>query len=138
MSISAISNSSATYQPNQQDGALQDFMQLIKAIKSGDLKGAQQAYAAFSQAKLTSGAQTDPNSPFSEALKQIGQALQSGNIGDAQQALSSLQNQMHAGHHHRHHVKADAGNSVDSTTPTATNTSSTTTSNSNNLIDITA
>ncbi|MBI1395885.1 MAG: hypothetical protein GC151_07880 [Betaproteobacteria bacterium] len=61
----------------------QNFKSLVSAVQSGDLGGAQKAYAS-----LASGARgASANSP----LAQIGKALQSGDLAGAQQALQSLQ-----------------------------------------------
>ena len=129
MSISPVS-SSAAYQPAQPGDARQDFLQLIKSIKSGDLTGAQQAYDAFTQSQAASGAQPDPNSPFAKALSQIGAALKSGNIDQAQQALAGLQNQIRGSHHHRHHGggSANASNNTNAAAPGSTNPSESATS----------
>jgi hypothetical protein len=92
------------YQNSPQDNFRQTFMQMVKAIKSGDLSGAQQAYATLAQMQASSqGPSADQSSPFGAALGQIGQALQNGDIAGAQQALSSLGQQLHAHHHHGHH-----------------------------------
>jgi hypothetical protein len=130
MSIAAVSNSSVAYQPGQQSDARKAFLQLINNIKSGDLTGAQQAFDALTQAQGASGASSDPNSPFAQALSQIGDALKSGNIDDAQKALASLQRQLRAGHHHqRHHgggdgASANAAPANSGTPPTSTQTAS--------------
>jgi hypothetical protein len=59
-------------------------MQMVKAIKSGDLSGAQQAYATLDQMQSSGQiAAPDPNSPFAAALKQIGQSLQNGDLAGA-------------------------------------------------------
>lgn len=61
----------------------QNFKALGSALQSGDLAGAQQAFATLSAANPA--AASNPNSP----LAQIGQALQSGNLAGAQQAAQS-------------------------------------------------
>jgi hypothetical protein len=66
----------------------QSLVALVSSLKSGDLSGAQQAYASLSQ--LQTNGSANPNG-FAQALSQIGQALQSGDLAGAQQALSSLQ-----------------------------------------------
>ena len=135
MSISAISSSATSgYQPSQQDDVRQAFLQLVNAIKSGDLTSAQQAYSAFTQAQSASGKQPDPNSPFAQALSQIGNAVQSGSISDAQQALSSLQAQGRGGHHHHHHRAGSDSTGGGATAQTMTQS----TTQSTNTIDITA
>ena len=98
MTISAISSASSNPFYAKQTSTQQSFSTLVSALQSGDLSAAQSAYASFTQ---TAG-QGDPNSPFAQAINQIGQDLQSGNIGAAQQTLSSLQ-QAHSAHRHHHH-----------------------------------
>ena len=61
----------------------QNFKALGSALQSGDLAGAQQAFATLMAANPT--AASNPSSP----LAQIGQALQSGNLAGAQQAAQS-------------------------------------------------
>lgn len=70
---------------------------LAKALASGDLEGASQAYAAIQQRaeRVTQAAnaqESAPNtssaSPRAEAFQQLGQALQNRNLGAAQQAFS--------------------------------------------------
>jgi hypothetical protein len=69
----------------------QTFAALVSALNSGDLPGAQQAYASLTEIQ-GSGEGRFPNSngPFAQAVSQIGQALQSGDLNAAQHALSSL------------------------------------------------
>jgi hypothetical protein len=101
MAVSSITSSAAGgYQPNQPTDFRQTFGQLVQAIQSGDLSGAQQAYAALSDLQRQG---PTSNSPFAQALSQIGQALQNGDIGGAQQALQSLAQQSQGTHHHHHH-----------------------------------
>ncbi len=104
----AVSSISSLYAGNAQatnpQNPRQLFVQLIKSIQSGDLAGAQKAYASLTQAQ--SDTASDPNDPFSQAMQQIGASLQSENIGGAQQALSTLQHELegkHQAHHHHHH-----------------------------------
>jgi hypothetical protein len=69
----------------------QAFAALVSALNSGDLPGAQRAYASLSE--IQGGGQgrfANPNGPFAQAVTQIGQALRSGDLSAAQQALSSL------------------------------------------------
>ena len=63
---------------------------LVSSLNSGDLPGAQQAYATLSQLQNGGPARANPSGPFAQAMNQIGQALQSGDVAGAQQALSSL------------------------------------------------
>ena len=144
MALSGISlGSAASIQSNPQTDPRLLFMQLTKAVSSGDLSGAQQAYAQLTQALgNTSGGTSNSSDPFSQALNTIGQALQNGDIGGAQQALTTLQQQMQAGrgqHRHGHHhgsggTGGAAGNAMTNATPTVTATSGT----SGNTLDVTA
>jgi hypothetical protein len=119
MAVSGISTSSInSYQPNDQQQFQQQFTLLVKALQSGDLSGAQQAYSALTQLQGNGSAPSDPNSPFAQALSKIGQALQSGDLTGAQQALSALQQQLQQAqgthHHHHHHHAAKSASSTTS------------------------
>jgi hypothetical protein len=123
MAVSGISSSSVNgYQPSQQDDFRQQFLQLAKSLNSGDLAGAQQAYASLTQAQGST--QIDPNSPFGQALSQIGKSLQSGDLSGAQQALSSLKQQGAQGaHHHHHHHGSKSSSSTSDSSASSTSTS---------------
>jgi hypothetical protein len=78
---------------------------VVKAIRSGDLSAAQQAYATFSQSpagQAAASSQDGASGSVAQTLSQIGQALQSGDIGQAQQLLSSLAPRPQGAHHHHH------------------------------------
>jgi len=69
----------------------QSLAALVSALNSGDLPGAQQAYAALTQLQDTGRQRSaNANGRLAQAMSQIGQALQSGDLPGAQQALSSL------------------------------------------------
>lgn len=87
----------------------QDFNTLAQDLQSGNLSGAQQAYAALTQ--NAPGGSVDPNSP----LGKLGQALQAGDITGAQKAFATLKAARH-GHHH-HAASPQAGSSSTVTTP---------------------
>jgi hypothetical protein len=63
------------------------FAALTRSLNSGDLSGAQKAYASLSELPRIG---NNPNGPFALVMSQIGQALQNGDLSGAQQALSSL------------------------------------------------
>lgn len=88
MSIAGVSNLSqlSTIQNNFQQLRSQ-FSQLGQDLTAGSLSQAQTDFVTLSQAAAT---QFGSNSPVSQALNNIGQALQSGNRSAAQQAFSSL------------------------------------------------
>ena len=136
MAVSAIASQPITfYQPGGSQSSFRaDFNALASAISSGNLADAQQAFSSLSALLGNSGSTDTPSStnspsstnPFLQALNQIGQALQSGNLSEAQQALSSLQRAGGA-HHHRHNHDAagnETPNQADSITLTASITAS--------------
>lgn len=66
---------------------------LAKALSSGDLQGASQAYAAIQQraervAQAANSQESASTSSRAEAFQQLGQALQNRNLDAAQQAFS--------------------------------------------------
>ncbi len=149
MTVSAISSLSASSVANFQSDR-QAFGQLTNALQSGNLTAAQDAYNTLASSPIAQG-----NSPFAQALQQIGQDLQSGDIADAQKALASLQQQQQArgGHHHHHHhgggvsgaseaSKTSDSSASDPNADSSTNTllqiDLTVTTNSDNKVDIKA
>jgi hypothetical protein len=58
---------------------------LVSALNSGDLHGAQQAYASLSQLQSFA----DAHGPFAEVISQIGQALDRGDLTEALRAMES-------------------------------------------------
>ncbi|HEX4303249.1 MAG TPA: hypothetical protein VHZ78_10675 [Rhizomicrobium sp.] len=121
MSIGSISASAPSYAVNQQQNPLS---QLTQALQSGNLQAAQQAYASFTQNAPAS--QSGQNNPFGQAISQIGTALSSGDIAQAQSTLQSLQSQMKAHNGGHHHHKAGGAATAGATTPSpASSTAST-------------
>jgi hypothetical protein len=146
MSVSGISSYSNNYHASNAQGASSqrgsDFKNLVQSLKSGDLSGAQQAYAALAQA-LPANASSSSNGQagtFSTDLQAIGKALQSGDLSGAQQALSKLQQdgkaiqQAHGAHHHHH--AGSAASTASATTATTTDTTTTAASTPATSIDI--
>jgi hypothetical protein len=144
MSISSISSNS-DYNQNylingsnslKQQGQ-QDFKSLADALQSGDLSGAQNAFAALlqlfpnssspannqTQSAATSSAAGSSNSTNSitNDLSTLGQAIQSGDLTGAQNDFSKLMQDIKliGGGHHHHHHKASA-NSQDATLASVT------------------
>lgn len=102
LAISSLSSfASNSYQASPGDEGWQQFVQLVRAVNSGNLSAAQQAYDGFTQSSAANVADTHPNSRLAQALNQIGPALQAGDIGQAQQALSSMRAQGIGKHSHR-------------------------------------
>jgi hypothetical protein len=140
MAVSGISSSSVNaYQPSQQDSFRQQFLQLANSLNSGDLSGAQQAYASLTQTQQQGNTQIDPNSPFGKALTQIGQALQSGDLSGAQQALSSLKQQGTQGaHHHHHHRQGSSSTTTSNSSTTSATSAASTSSATGSSVNLTA
>jgi hypothetical protein len=141
MAISGVSLAPPASFQNPNDPR-QQFAQLAKAISSGDLSAAQQAYAQLSQTlgnNPNGSAGSNSNDPFAQALASIGQALQSGDVGGAQQALASLQQQAQGarGHHHHGH-RGGAGQNGDATATNAETASVTISSTTGTTLDVTA
>ena len=98
----------------------QNFKALGSSLQSGDLAGAQQAFASL--LATNPAAASNPDSP----LAQIGQALQSGNLAGAQQAAQSMRG-MHGMPSAANQAKADQAASafLKTLTPVSTATAST-------------
>ena len=105
MSISALSSNLITdlsqqYQQNPFQKIQQDFKQLASDLQSGDLSGAQSAYASIEQLlpanQSSSGSATGSNgsSAIQSEFASLGQALQSGDLSGAQSAFSQLQSDL--------------------------------------------
>jgi hypothetical protein len=93
----------------------QSFQALAHALKSNDLAAAKTAYASLTGNGSNSAA-SNANSP----LAQLGQALQNGDLGAAQQAFSALR----SGHHHHGGGAVSATAAAGSTTSTSSGTAS--------------
>jgi len=107
-----------------------EFQQLGQDLQAGNLNQAQQDFATLSQnfpgATRGGGGNVSPSTaagsnPVTQAIAQLGNDLQSGNLSAAQSDFTTLQQDLQQqiggqggpirghGHHHRHH----AGNSQD-------------------------
>jgi ribosomal protein S20 len=143
MSISSVSTgSTAAYTPNtQQKDVRNAFKQMSDAINSGDLQDAQNAFdnlasllnnnqQATQSTSQTQGQTSSSGSDFSTLLNQIGSALQSGDLDQAKQALTNLQQSAQAGrggHRHHHHgggVGGGSGQTASNAASASTDTSS--------------
>ena len=87
---SLASQSGKPYQAGQGDDGWQRFTQLVAAVNAGNLPAAQKAYDGFAKSTAADLTKSNPASRLTRALEQVGQALQSGDIGRAQQALSAI------------------------------------------------
>jgi hypothetical protein len=90
MSVAGIASSAFSQLANVQRNAHQvrgEFKQLSQDLQAGNLTKAQTDFVTLSQSAAT---QFASNSPTAQALNLVGQALQSGDISSAQQALASV------------------------------------------------
>jgi len=151
MSVSGVSSSSTVTQTDWRslvNQFKQDFKQLASSLQSGDLTGAQKAYAALQQLLQSnqSGGQSSnaqqassTNNPIQNDFAALGSALQSGDLSSAQSAFSQLQTDMkaavqngssaavqsaHHGHHHRHVSSASDSDSDSGATDQTASTNS--------------
>jgi hypothetical protein len=89
--ISSLASTTAkTNQAGQSDDGWQRFAQLVAAVNAGNLTSAQKAYDGFAKSAAAELTRANPASRLTQALDQVGRALQSGDIASAQQALSSI------------------------------------------------
>ena len=146
MSISGVLSSYSAYQPSSTQSNLkqvrQDFQDLAGALQSGDMPGAQTAYAALQQLiqGMQSASQPQGNGngtqhQFNTDLAAVGKALQSGDVSAAQDAFKKLQQDMQAagmGHHHHHHAHSAQGASNAVSPPTGSSAAGTTDSDGDN------
>lgn len=124
---------------------------LNTALQSGDVANAQSALASLQKAlgQSTSSSSTAANatktssSPFggdSQAnadYKNLVNAINSGNVNDAQSALSNLQSDLKVHHGGHHHGGGGAPPPTQVTTTDATSTSDSTSSSSGNYVNVT-
>ena len=115
MSVTGISSTSGSYQANPYAQVKQDIQNLGKALQSGNLSDAQQAYATLQQDSPTSSQApgSQDNSPAGQAMQKLGTALQSGDLSGAQQAFAQMQK---AGKGHGHHHHQQSSQQSDATT----------------------
>lgn len=123
-SVISFAGAGATAHQNPFKQIRQDFQKLHAALKSGDLKAAQDAYAKLKQDlpspkdSTSNPSATQPKTDFDA----IGTALQSGDLAGAQKAFATFQQDIRAtrgtqGHHHHRDNDGDADDSASSTSP---------------------
>jgi hypothetical protein len=109
MFASAILPSSALNQANNLQTTNQqrqtEFRQLTKALQSGNLSNAQQAFSTLATGATGTGI---PSVRLTQDLNALRSALQSGNLTGARDAYTSVQQNLQnsnlpAAHHHRPH-----------------------------------
>jgi hypothetical protein len=97
MSISAVSGSTSTYQPDQSkmEQMKKSFDALGSALKSGNLEDAKKAFADLKKNAPSQGA--GGNDPMSKDMDAVQKALDSGDVKGAQEAFSKIQEKMSQG-----------------------------------------
>lgn len=145
MSISGVSSNNNQTQTNMASiisQRKQDFQNLASALQTGDLSGAQKAFAQLQQdgpkAVQTQNSQKSnqsngQNNPF----QALASALQSGDLSGAQQAFSQVQQNMKTHHHHHNKQRADSSQSSSTSQSTGTAVSGEDTSSANGQISVT-
>lgn len=155
MSISPLTSILSTLSSPQssQNNRRQDFTELANALQSGNLQGAQQAYAQLeqSQGAQSASSSSSSNNPITADFAALGKALSSGDLSQAQSAFSQLQSDLKTaqgtqqqgsqatearGHRHHHHADADtdANAATSSSTSASDTTASTPTTGTINVV----
>jgi hypothetical protein len=134
MSISSISSATPiSPPPPAQDSSFRTAMQqLTSAIGSGDVTGAQTAYATLTSLPQASG-QANSSGPLGQFLSTVGADLNKGDISSAQSTLTTFK-AAHGKHHHHAPPPATATDSDSSST--ASSTAATPSTTSSNTIDV--
>jgi len=99
--VTSISSTSQSYQTERLQISFQqiknDWQSLEKSLQSGDLAGAQKAFASLQQGQQSMGPPPGgENNQITSDFNALSTALQSGDIAAAQQAFSKLQTDMQA------------------------------------------
>ncbi len=140
LSVSSATSSVGSTQQSQWAQTKSLWDQLGQALQSGDLAGAQKAFAAL-QAKAPQGAASQAQGAAASngqgnssqnPMSALASALQSGNLAAAQQAFSQIQQTQGHHHHHHHH-----GSQSSTSTPTTASTTATTSTSSTTPADAT-
>jgi hypothetical protein len=107
MSVTGIASTNSSNQignTNPYAQVKQDFQNLGKALQSGNLSDAQQAFATLQQdipgSSQSQGSQGSNSS--NQEMQDLGSALQSGDLSGAQKAFAQMQ-KTGKGHGHHHH-----------------------------------
>lgn len=149
-SISSISGSISPVQSNLNNGFGQSLSALQSALQSGNLSTAQTAFSSLlnffpgtsdSTASTASSKASTAGNAVSTDLQSLQSAIQSGNIGAAQSALTklttSLQGSKWHGYQHRHHRGGGLQNDLTgSSLPPVSSTSDSSSSTTNSTADL--
>jgi soluble cytochrome b562 len=97
MSISAVSRSTSTFQPDQSkmEQMKKSFDGLGSALQSGNLEDAKKAFADLKKNAPSQGA--GGNDPMSKDMDAVQKALDSGDVKGAQEAFAKIQDKMNQG-----------------------------------------
>ena len=142
--VSSVDYTYQTYQANWQNNVSQTrqgFNNLANALQAGNLSDAQSAFTALQQLLPNSSADNQAQTgqsgsgqnQFATDFSALGQALQSGDVTQAQKAFATLQQDMQSvqgHHHHRHHHGSASTQSTNS--PTSNSSAQSTTGSGQN------
>jgi hypothetical protein len=94
--ITSLASSTGKAPASQSDEGWQRFTQLVAAVNAGNLPAARKAYDGFAKSPAADLTRANPNNRLTRALAAVGEALQSGDIPRAQQALSTIRSRAKA------------------------------------------
>ena len=146
MTVSGVSSTNNVDQNDYQNAFSQRKQyvnDLSQSLKSGDLAGAQKAFASLQQITPNSSQNSTANtgatgsSSIGSDFSALGKALQSGDLTGAQKAFGQVQQDMKtagAAHHHHHHHSKASNSSATTQDSSGTTSSSATSGNSINII----
>ena len=133
MTVSGVSTTDNVYSSDLQNAFKQrmsDFKQLGDSLQSGDLAGAQQAFATLQQDAQTTGRPSGADSQADAAMQKLQDSLNSGDLSGARQAFAALKK----GHGHHHHRTSGSTQSTPAPSAGAGNT----TTGSGGIVNVTA
>ena len=141
MTVSNITSATNPYSTTGASNSFRkDFKALQSALQSGDLSGAQQAFAALGQdnpnfAQAVSGSNSSrQTNPVRTALQSLQSALQTGDLTGAQSAFTNLTQALQSAHKtHPHHRPIDADGDHDGTQAPSASAGSTTASSASGI-----
>ena len=110
-SISSGSSASQAYGTGNEKQVQADFKSLATALQSGDLSGAQQAFASLTE-DAPNLAKALSSQGASSPLGSLASALKSGDLAGAQKAFASLTQTKHCHHHHNSATASSSSSSA--------------------------
>src|SRR5208282_483114 len=91
MSVLGIASGALLSSFTQNQGVQGNKQQLQQDLQTGNLSGAQSAFATLQQNAPQNATSSQNNSPIAQAFSQLAQDLKSGNLTGAQQDYATIQ-----------------------------------------------